>query len=63
MYVMISAQYFWPESVGAGVWLHQLATDLVHKGHRVTMLRKHADIGCGILKVGLALPEARGNLR
>ncbi len=38
MHVMISAQYFWPESVGAGVWLHQLATDLVSKGHRVTML-------------------------
>ncbi len=38
MKILIVAQYFWPESVGAGVWLHQLATDLVERAHRVAML-------------------------
>jgi glycosyltransferase involved in cell wall biosynthesis len=38
MNVLLIAQYFWPESVGAGVWIHQLAIDLTLKGHRVTVL-------------------------
>src|SRR5260370_26013089 len=38
MNVLLIAQYFWPESVGAGVWIHQLAIDLTQKGHRVTVL-------------------------
>jgi len=38
MRVMIVAQYFWPETVGAGVWLHELAGDLAARGHDVTMV-------------------------
>lgn len=38
MRVLLVAQYFKPESVGAAIWIHQLATDLVSRGHRVTML-------------------------
>jgi colanic acid biosynthesis glycosyl transferase WcaI len=38
MRVLLVAQYFWPESVGAGLWLHQLATDLTRRGHSVTMV-------------------------
>ncbi|MGH9785369.1 MAG: glycosyltransferase family 4 protein [Terriglobia bacterium] len=38
MHVLLVAQYFWPEQIGCCVWIHQLATDLARKGHRVTML-------------------------
>lgn len=38
MRIQIVAQYFWPETVGAGVWLHQLATDWARGGHDVTMV-------------------------
>jgi glycosyltransferase involved in cell wall biosynthesis len=38
MNVLLVAQYFWPETIGAGVWIHQLALDLTKKGHGVTVL-------------------------
>ena len=38
MHIAIAAQYYWPEKVGAAIWLEQLATDLIARGHRVTML-------------------------
>jgi colanic acid biosynthesis glycosyl transferase WcaI len=38
MHILIIAQYFKPESVGASIWIHQLAVDLVNMGHRVTVL-------------------------
>lgn len=38
MHVHIVAQYFWPETVGAGVWIRELAADLAQKGHRVTVI-------------------------
>jgi colanic acid biosynthesis glycosyl transferase WcaI len=38
MHVLVLAQYFKPESVGAAIWIHELAVDLVAKGHQVTML-------------------------
>lgn len=38
MHVLLLAQYFWPETVGAGVWLHQLSKDLAAGGNRVTMV-------------------------
>ncbi len=38
MHVQIIAQYFKPETVGSGVWIHQLATDLVGLGHQVSVI-------------------------
>jgi len=38
MHVLLISQYFWPENVGASVWIHQLAVDLVDRGHQVTVL-------------------------
>lgn len=38
MHVQIIAQYFKPETVGSGVWIHQLATDLVGLGHQVSVV-------------------------
>lgn len=38
MHILLVSQYFWPESVGASVWIYQLVTDLVDKGHQVTVL-------------------------
>jgi len=38
MRVLIIAQYFPPEEVGAGIWIHQLAADLLGRGHTVTVL-------------------------
>ncbi|MFQ5777059.1 MAG: sugar transferase [Terriglobia bacterium] len=35
---MLVGQYFWPEKIGAGLWLHQLATDLAANGHQVSMV-------------------------
>ncbi|MGQ9581864.1 MAG: glycosyltransferase family 4 protein [Armatimonadota bacterium] len=38
MRILLVTQYFKPESVGAPIWIHQLAVDLVSMGHRVTVL-------------------------
>ncbi len=38
MRILLIAQYFKPENVGAAIWIHQLAVDLVSMGHRVTVL-------------------------
>jgi colanic acid biosynthesis glycosyl transferase WcaI len=38
LHVQLIAQYFKPESVGSGVWIHQLAMDLVERGHRVSVI-------------------------
>jgi colanic acid biosynthesis glycosyl transferase WcaI len=38
MHVLLLTQYFTPENVGSGVWIHQLAQDLIAVGHRVTVL-------------------------
>jgi colanic acid biosynthesis glycosyl transferase WcaI len=38
MHILLVTQYFKPESVGASIWIHQLAVDLVNMGHRVTVL-------------------------
>jgi colanic acid biosynthesis glycosyl transferase WcaI len=38
LHVQIIAQYFKPETVGSGVWIHQLATDLVGLGHQVSVV-------------------------
>jgi colanic acid biosynthesis glycosyl transferase WcaI len=52
MHIAIIAQYFWPESVGPGVFLHQLAADLVKKGHQVTVVTAfpnypHGEVAAG----------------
>ncbi len=38
MHVLLVAQYFKPESVGAAIWIHELAVDLIARGHQVTVL-------------------------
>lgn len=38
MHIQLIAQYFKPESVGSGVWIHQLVTDLVGLGHQVSVI-------------------------
>ncbi len=38
MKILIIAQYYAPETVGAGIWIRELAEGLVAKGHQVTML-------------------------
>jgi colanic acid biosynthesis glycosyl transferase WcaI len=36
--ILLIAQYYWPETIGAGTWIRQLAIDLSRKGHQVTVL-------------------------
>ena len=38
MKILILAQYFKPENVGASIWIHQLAIDMRSKGHQVSIL-------------------------
>jgi len=38
MHILIIAQYFKPENVGAAIWIHQLAIDLMEMGHNITIL-------------------------
>ncbi len=37
MRILLVAQCFPPENVGPAVWIHQLATGLLARGHKVTM--------------------------
>jgi colanic acid biosynthesis glycosyl transferase WcaI len=53
--VAIAAQYYWPESVGAAIWLKELATYLADQGHDVTMLT-----GFPNYPEGRIFPEYRG---
>src|SRR5215471_4150581 len=38
MHVLLLTQYFAPETVGAGIWIHELAQDLRALGNEVTVL-------------------------
>lgn len=38
MRILLVTQYYKPESIGAPIWITQLATDLVARGHQVTVL-------------------------
>ncbi len=38
MKVLLISNYYYPETVGAGIWVRQLALDLAERGHRVTVL-------------------------
>ncbi len=38
MHILLVTQYLKPESIGAPIWIHQLAVDLVSMGHQVTAL-------------------------
>ena len=49
MRILLLAQYFKPESVGAAIWIHELATDLVGKGHQVTMLTAFPNYPSGVI--------------
>ena len=52
MHIAILAQYFWPESVGPGIFLSQLAADLVRKNHRVTVLTAFPNYPTGQVMAG-----------
>lgn len=49
MRILILAQYFKPESVGAAIWIHQLATDLVARGNHVTVLTAFPNYPGGVV--------------
>lgn len=49
MRVLLLAQYFKPETVGAAIWIHQLAVDLVNRGHEVTIITGFPNIPYGIV--------------
>ena len=38
MRVLVLSNYYYPESVGAGIWVTQLARDLMGRGHEVTVV-------------------------
>ncbi len=57
MHVMIVSPYFWPETVGPATWLHQLSSDLLQKGHQVTVLTAFPNY-----PTGQVFPEYRGRI-
>ena len=38
MKVLVLSNYYYPESIGAGIWVTQLAQDLMGRGHEVTVV-------------------------
>jgi hypothetical protein len=36
--ILIAANYYYPETVGAGIWVTQLVRDLMGRGHEVTVV-------------------------
>lgn len=50
MKVQILTQYYSPESVGAAVWIRNLAADLVKKGHDVTLLTGFPNYPDGVIQ-------------
>jgi glycosyltransferase involved in cell wall biosynthesis len=36
--ILITANYYYPESIGAGIWVTQLARDLMGRGHELTVV-------------------------
>ena len=38
MRVLVISNYYYPESIGAGIWVTQLARDLMGRGHEVTVV-------------------------
>lgn len=57
MHIAIVTQYFWPEDVGPGTFLLQLARDLVKKGHRVSVVTSFPNY-----PEGKVAPAYRGRL-
>jgi colanic acid biosynthesis glycosyl transferase WcaI len=49
MRILLLAQHFKPESVGPANFLYELATDLVGKGHQVTMLTAFPNYPSGVI--------------
>jgi colanic acid biosynthesis glycosyl transferase WcaI len=54
---LIISGYYYPETVGAGVWVRQLATGLAHAGHTVTLLTSFPSYPAGVV-----FPKYRGKL-
>ena len=52
MRILILSPYYYPESVGAGIWLRQLATDLAGHGHQVTMFTAFPNYPSGKIFAG-----------
>jgi len=49
MRVLIVGNYYYPEEVGAGIWIRQLAVDLKDKGHTVTVLTSFPSYPDGVI--------------
>lgn len=52
MHILILSQYFWPESIGASIWIKQLAEDLAIKGHKVSVLTGFPNYPNGVIFEG-----------
>lgn len=57
MRVLLLSSYFHPETVGAGIWVHQLALDLKSLGHDVSVLTAFPSYPHGRI-----FPEYRGRI-
>jgi colanic acid biosynthesis glycosyl transferase WcaI len=47
--IVILANYYYPEEVGAGIWIRQLAVDLKHAGHDVLVLTSFPSYPAGVI--------------
>jgi colanic acid biosynthesis glycosyl transferase WcaI len=49
MRILLLTQYFKPESVGAAIWIHELAIDLAASGHEVRVLTAFPNYPSGVV--------------
>jgi colanic acid biosynthesis glycosyl transferase WcaI len=49
MRVLLLTQYFKPETVGAAIWIHELALDLAARGHEVMVLTAFPNYPAGVV--------------
>jgi colanic acid biosynthesis glycosyl transferase WcaI len=47
--IVIVANYYYPEEVGAGIWIRQLAVDLKQSGHEVLVLTSFPSYPAGVI--------------
>ena len=66
MKILLLSEYYYPESVGAAIWVTQLTQDLSEKGHRVTVITSFPNYPTGRILLGyhnrLADREHLGNI-
>jgi colanic acid biosynthesis glycosyl transferase WcaI len=47
MTILLLTNYYYPESVGAAIWVSELACDLAKKGHRITVITSYPSYPTG----------------